>query len=390
MSDVKHVMLIIETSKAHGRAMLKGIGRYALMHGRWSVYIEDRGLLERPHNWLSKWRGDGIIFRSTFPHRVEAILKTGVPAVDTNSRVLGHGLPLVYPDEKKIAEVSARHFLERGFQNFAFCAHETQNWVQWRRTAYLDYLKPHCPDVLCLVLKEQYSWDEQQQRLARWVASLPKPAAVLAANDVCGMRLLDACRSADIRVPEEIAVLGVGNDEIFCNLTLPALSSVNTNSEQTGYEAAGLLDKLMAGDPPPPNPLWVKPSGVVTRQSTDIIAIDDPELVQAISFIRKNACIGINVADVLNHVAVSRATLERRFASTLNCSPKEEILRIRLERVKCLLAETDLTLPRIAELSGFKTHSHMSVAFKRANRQTVGQYRLSLRPETRLTRNDKQ
>jgi LacI family transcriptional regulator len=389
MSDVKHIMLIIETSKAHGRALLKGIGRYALTHGRWSVYIEDRGLLERPHRWLSKWRGDGIIFRSTFPSQVDAILKTRVPAVDTNSRVLGHGLPLVYPDENKIAEVSAGHFLERGFKNFAFCAHETQNWVKWRRAAYLDYLAPHCGEVHCLNLKEQYSWDEQQRRLARWVASLPKPVAVLTVNDVCGMRLLDACRSAAVRVPEEVAVLGVGNDEIFCNLTLPALSSVNNNAEQIGYEAASLLDKMMAGARPPTDPLWIPPTGVVTRQSTDIIAIDDPELVQAISFIRKKACYGINVADVLHHVAVSRATLERRFASVLNCSPKEEILRIRLDRVKCLLAETNLTLPRIAELAGFKTHSHMSVAFKRANGQTVGQYRFAIRPETRPARNDK-
>jgi LacI family transcriptional regulator len=381
MADTKHVMLVIETSKVYGRALLQGIGRYALAHGAWSLYVEERGLLERHPTWLAKWRGDGIIFRSTTREQVAAIQQTGLPAVDTNSDVTDHGLPLVYADEAGVAEAAAQHFLERSFQHFAFCAHETRNWVEWRRQAYVDYLAIRRVAVNCLALERRLTWDQQRKRLASWVQSLPKPVAVLAANDVCGMRLIDACLSVGIRVPEEVAVLGVDNDDVICNLTSPPLSSVDPNAERVGYEAAALLDRLIGGGRKPPGPVWVRPAGVVTRQSTDIIALDDPEMVQAISFIRHSACLGIKVDDVVDHVAISRATLERRFASLLGRSPKEEILRIRLDRVKRLLSDTDYTLPRIAELTGFKTHAHMSVAFKHAVGQTVGQYRLARRTE---------
>jgi LacI family transcriptional regulator len=381
MADAKHVMLVIETSKVYGRALLEGIGRYARAHGGWSLFVEERGLSERHPTWLAKWRGDGIIFRSTTREQVAAIQATGLPAVDTNSDVVDHGLPLVYADEAGIAEAAAQHFLERSFQHFAFCAHETRNWVDWRRQAYLDYLALRGITVECLALENRLTWDQQRKRLADWVRGLPKPAAILAGNDVCGMRLIDACRSAGLRVPEEVAVLGVDNDEVICNLTSPPLSSVDPNAERIGYEAAALLDRLIAGGRKPSRPVWVRPAGVITRQSTDIIALDDPEMVQAISYIRANACQGINVEDVVDHVAISRATLERRFASLLDRSPKEEILRIRIDRVKRLLADTDYPLLRVAELTGFKTHAHLSVAFKRAVGQTVGQYRLAHRPK---------
>jgi LacI family transcriptional regulator len=377
MSSLRHVMLIVETSKVYGRGLLDGIGRYAMAHGQWSLYVEERGLDEEPSRLLRSWKGEGIIFRSTSRAMVRAIRRKGVPAVDTNSAVIDHGFPLVYADENHIAQLAVTHFLERRFEHFAFCSVEDPRWVQWRREAYLRELarlglKAHVTPV---EKTGELSWDQQHRRLAAWAAELPKPIGVLAANDVCGMRLIAACRSAGIRIPEQVAVLGVDNDEVLCRLTSPPLSSIDPDSPTIGHHAASLLDALMRGNAPPTEPIWIPARGVVTRQSTDTLAIQDEDLVQAVAFIRERACQGIDVEDVVRAVGVSRATLERKFAACLQTTPRHAILRVQMDRVKWLLAESDCSLDQIAQRTGYKTQSHLSVAFKRETGVTPGEYR---------------
>ncbi len=377
MPAQRHVLLLIETSKVYGRGLLDGIGRYATAHGPWSLSVEERGLYEAPSSWLRSWRGDGVIFRSTDAAMVRAVRRLGVPAVDTNSSVVGHGFPLVYADEDRIAQLAVAHFLERRFQHLAFCSVETQRWVAWRREAFLREvarlgLTAH---VFETSAPSDVRWQRQQQRLATWVAALPKPVGILAANDVCGMRLIGACRNAGLRVPEEVAVLGVDNDEVLCRLTSPPLSSIDPDSPTIGYRAAALLDALMQGAPPPADPIWVPAHGVVARQSTATTAIADQDLVRALSFIRERACTGIDVADVVQHVGVSRATLERKFDAMLGTTPRQAIMHVQMERVKLLLAETSWPLERIAAATGYKTQSHLSVVFKRVAGLTPGAYR---------------
>jgi len=170
-------------------------------------------------------------------------------------------------------------------------------------------------------------------------------------------------------------VLGVDNDTVLDPLTAPPMSSIDLNATRIGYEAAALLDRLMAGEPKPEAPVFIKPAGVVVRQSTDIFAVKDPEVASALSYIRRHATEGIKVADVLEHLCLSRATLERRFAVAIGRSPKDEICRVRLEQVKQLLALTDYVLPQIAKLTGFKTAAHMSVVFKRQAGVSPSQFR---------------
>jgi LacI family transcriptional regulator len=377
MSSMRHVMLIVETSKVYGRGLLDGIGRYAMAHGQWSLYVEERGLEEEPSSLLRSWKGDGIVFRSTSRAMVQAIRRKGVPAVDTNSAVVGHGFPLVYADENRIAQMAVMHFLERHFTHFAFCAIEEPRWVQWRREAFLRELARlglQC-HLMAAARPAERSWEQQHQRLVAWVAELPKPIGVLAANDVCGMRLIAACRTAGIRIPEQVAVLGVDNDEVLCRLTSPPLSSIDPDSPAIGFRAASLLDDLMRGATPSADPVWVPARGVVTRQSTDTLAIEDEDLARAMSFIRERACTGIGVNEVVASVGVSRATLERKFAACLQSTPRQAIVRVQMERVKCLLAETDYSLEQIAHWTGYKTQSHLSVAFKRETGMTPGAFR---------------
>jgi LacI family transcriptional regulator len=203
------------------------------------------------------------------------------------------------------------------------------------------------------------------------------PLGLVACNDDRGRQVLEACREAGLHVPEQIAVVGVDNDELLCELSDPPLSSVEPDTRRIGYEAAALLDRMMQGERPPAAPLFVPPKSVVTRRSTDVLAIDDREVAQAVRFIRDHACEGINVEDLLREVPLARVTLKRRFERLLGRSAKAEIMRLQLEKVKQLLTETDLNQAEIARLAGFRHLEYMSAAFHERTGQTAGQYRLA-------------
>jgi LacI family transcriptional regulator len=204
---------------------------------------------------------------------------------------------------------------------------------------------------------------------------LPKPLGVMACNDMRGQHVLEACARVRLRVPEEVAVIGVDDDALLCELCDPQLSSVVPNAEGVGYEAAALLDRLMAGKAPLKTPLLISPLGITTRQSTDILAVEDPHIATALRFIREHACLGATVGDVLAHVPLSRTMLERGFRKYLGRSPQQEIRAIQMKRVSQLLADTNLKLAEIAELAGFKHPEYLNVAFKRDTGQTPGKYR---------------
>jgi len=368
MAGSKQVLLLIETSRGWGRDLLEGIGRYAMAHGGWSLCVSDYALDASRHCWLAEWKGDGIIFWSPDTATSDAIRCGGVPAVDTSFAITDHGFPAVCIDEKTVGRIAVEHFLERQFTTFGFCAIEDVRWVEWRREAFVTLLEERgfaCHTISTAAATHPADWPQQSRQLAQWVRDLPKPIAVFAANDVAGMRLLDACHEADVAVPEQIAVLGVDVDTVLTTLTSPPMSSIDLNVEKLGYEAAALLDRLMAGAPPPTVPVLVHPSGAVVRQSTDTLAVDDPEVIESLRFIRQHAHERITVADLVKNLNISRATLERRFGETLGRTPKEEIARVCIEKAKRLLTLTDYTLQRIAGLCGFKTVSHFGVVFKR-------------------------
>ena len=190
--------------------------------------------------------------------------------------------------------------------------------------------------------------------------------------------MLDACRRVNVLVPEEVAVIGVDNDEILCNLSSPRLTSVDINTVQVGFEASALLDRLMAGVRPPAQPLLLSPLGVVTRESTDILATDDRELAAAIRFIREHACGGLRVKELERKTGLSRRSLERRMEKLLGRSPKEEITRVQIERAKRLLTETDLSVAAIAEKCGYSQPKYFSQVFHAKVGTSPGAYRKSM------------
>ncbi len=216
---------------------------------------------------------------------------------------------------------------------------------------------------------------KQQEWLARWVALLPKPVGIMAANDDRGLQVLDACRRIGVSVPNQVAVLGVDNDEYLCGLSHPPLSSIDINSEETGYQAAALLDRLMDGKPPPS--LWPEtmPKRVVVRRSSEVLATDDDDVIRAAQFIREHACRPIRTSDVFEEISVSRGQLEPRFRSVVGHTIHHEIERVRIERAKTLLTETLLPIKQIAQQSGFRTVQYLTRAFRRLTGDTPAAFR---------------
>lgn len=197
----------------------------------------------------------------------------------------------------------------------------------------------------------------------------------MACYDLRGQQVLDACRRRNIAVPDEVAVIGVDNDELLCSLSDPPLSSIIPNTHRTGYEAAALLDQMMAGKKIKSINNLIPPLGVATRQSTDVLAIEDRNVVQAIRYIRDHACDGINVSDVLKAVPQSRRVLESKFRKLIGRTPHEEILHIQMNRAKELLSQTDLSLEEITERTGFEHNEYLSVVFKRETGTPPSKYR---------------
>lgn len=373
------VALFVETSMASGRQILAGIARYARENGPWAVYHEPGHMPECLPEWLRHWRGDGIIARVRNPGIAETLASAGIPVVDVLDDCPHPKIAGVRVSNVGIARLARDHFLDRGFCRFAYCGIHGRRWVRLRGDAFVRFVREagHECAVYELPKRETKAWyaETQRERLADFVQRLPKPCAILACNDLAGQRVLDACRRAGVAVPESVAVLGVDNDESLCEISDPMLSSIVSGQEQVGYRAAAFLDQLMQGQPAPEEEMLCEPGEVVVRRSTDILAIDDADLAAAVRFIRDRACDGIDVADVVQHVAISYSTLKRRFRRVFGRSIHDEMVRIRLERVKELLTGTDLPLAVIARKTGFEHQEYLGAVFKAHVGTTLGEFR---------------
>jgi LacI family transcriptional regulator len=211
--------------------------------------------------------------------------------------------------------------------------------------------------------------------LSDWVRRLPKPVAIFACNDVRARQVLVSCGNTGFRVPDDVAVLGVDNDEVICDLSSPPLSSVEPNTWQIGYTGAALLDKLMAGGSVAQQRVLISPQRVQVRRSTDVVAVEDPEVAAGLGYIQDNACRGICVSDVASTLSVSRTTLDRRFHRCLGRSPKDEIDRVRIDRARLLLDVTDYKIRVVASMAGYRSASQFVNAFKRITGCTPGMHR---------------
>ncbi len=384
MHRPKKVALLVETSNAYARELLHGVRDWLREHGPWSLWLAEAGRGAAPPPWLRDWKGDGIIARIETPAIARAVAATGLPTVDVSAARLLHDLPWLETDDRAIAHTAAEHLRERGFRSFGYCGDARFNWSRWRGEAFATHLERH--GFKCAIFSEPpvhrsrtTDWETELNSLAEWIAELPKPVGIFAGYDIRGVQVLEACRRLGVAVPDAVSVLGVDNDELLCDLADPPLSSVIPDVRRTGYEAAGLLDRMMNGEKLRGEGRLFAPQGVATRQSTDVVAVADKQVSAAVRYIREHACTGIGVADVLKAVPMSRRVLETRFRKLLGRSPHEQILNVKLDRVKRLLTETDLPLSAIAERTGFAHVEYLSVAFKRQTGINASDFRAGKR-----------
>jgi LacI family transcriptional regulator len=359
----------VETSNAYARGLLRGIRAYIREHRSWSIYLGEHHRGQPAPLWLKRWTGDGIIARIESAAIAQAVLASGLPAVDVSAARFVPDLLYVETDDAEIARLAAEHLLQRGFRHFGYCGDPRFNWSNWREEHFGRLIAAAGFDCSAYRpsprRRDSPQWEQERADIGTWVRGLPKPAGVMACYDIRGREVLDVCRQMGVSVPDEVAVIGVDNDDVICDLAEPPLSSVIPDTRRTGYEAARLLDLLMGGQAELPLAHLIEPLGIVTRGSTDVLATDDGDLSAAVRFIRAHACEGVKVQDVLRAVPLSRRALESRFEKLLGRTPHEEITRVQIERVKELLAETDLSLTAIAHRAGYKHVEYMSVVFKR-------------------------
>jgi len=384
----KRILILVETSRAFGRQIIQGISRFALERGSWIVLLEDHGFFERIPLWMKGMQFDGIISRTPSAKSAKSLEMFGVPLVE----LLGDGLYRtsdILTDSTLVGSLAAMHFYERGFRHFAYFSTGHTWWSQAFHGAYCRRLRelqcdshtsPLCKEpnesALAITLR-----NNTETSILDWLTKLPKPIGLFCPSDSQAVFILNLCQIADLKVPHEIAVLGIENNATLCNATAPPLSSIAADGRAIGYRAAQLLDAAIEKRALPELPIQVPPIGVVTRQSSDIIAVENADVATALHYISAHPGLRLSVKEIARHADISLRTLIRKFKKALNRSPEAEIRRVCMERAKLLLHDTDLSVAKIAENLGYSSAEYFVRAFRRANGRTPLAYRQTLRAD---------
>lgn len=370
-SRIPRVILLIPAAREFDRGVRRGIIEYARTHGSWIFYEEAPGYIQaltprqRLRN-MRQWKADGVI---ALESRLPDVAPLGVPAVlAVESRQPLPAACQLVCDNQGIGQMGAGALLSQGFRQFAYCGLDGLEFSEARGAAYMRAVGDAGFPAHMYSLPRRNpakSWYTEEWRLTRWLADLPKPIGLMACNDDRARMLSGVCHMRGIRVPEEIAILGVDNDEQVCKSATPPLSSIALATERAGYEAAAVLARLMAGRKPVAPRVIVRPTHVVSRPSTDMLAIADPVMRGALRFIRQNTHRPVRVQDVAAEAGLSRRALQDKFSESLGRTPLEEIQRRRVERLARLLVETDMSIGEIAAATGFDMGAHVARFFSR-------------------------
>jgi LacI family transcriptional regulator len=375
--------LVFSHSLAYCRGILRGIRQYAEAEPHW-VFMPVAPDL-RSIQALRPLKPDGVIAHIFSDELAKALGRLGVPVVNVSSVLPDLTIPRVGVDDHACGCLAADHFLERGLRHFAFAGHRDHAYSLRRETGFRQTIESKGLRVDCYYERRQRPFDPMgrlwalDKRIQRWIRALPKPVGIFAPNDLWGVQLTEVCHHTGLQVPEEVAIVGVDNDDLLCGLSRPPLSSVALPGGRVGYEAAALLDRLLAGARAEPEPLLLPPVGVVTRRSTEILAVADHEVATVLGFIRKQRQRQIRVKDILQEVQLSRRSLERRFRTVVGRSLLDEIRRVHVERARNLLAETDLPMHVVAERSGFADGRRFSTVIREVTGFTPTAYRRQFR-----------
>ena len=374
------VAILIGTSIQWGRQVIGGINQYTREHSPWHIFMESRGMdeiLELPKDW----RGDGVIARIACEKQARQLKELGIPVVNISSiQVRGsEEFPRVTTDNQLFAQLALNYFLDLGFNHLGYFSLRRICYIAKQHDAFLEATKQ--AGIECSVYEAPPgigaapAWNLDIKSLRHWLKNLPKPAGILTWNATCARQIVYACEQEGIFVPDDVAVLSAVDDDLLCELSHSPLSAVDVRAKQIGYRAAELMDQLLHKKKIPNQSILIEPGGVITRQSTDTLAIKDPQLATAIRYIRNHVTENIQVSDVARHAGLSRRVLERRFTQQLSRTPAQEIRRVKLDCAKQLLIKTELPIPDIADSAGFGSPEYLAYVFRQHEKMTPLAYR---------------
>lgn len=388
---MRTIALIIDTVGSYGRGLLSGVARFVQTHIGWQVIYEERKGIDNLPKWLVRGSCQGILARVRDQKQLISLRRLGVPLVSLGEvSQQAHDVTELFSDHRMIGRLAAEHLIDRQLRHFGFYGSGGAFFSELRLDGFRSYLTGQMHEAH-IFLEEKWEpgvsrykrrgdpfWEDAQ--LNQWLTQLPKPIGIMACNDYFGRLLLSACQRNGVHVPNEVAVIGVDNDEIICDLAVPPLTSVDPAAEAIGFRAAELLEEMLQGHSIPPGTIYFPPKGIVARASTNTIAVADTVIVKALQFIRDQGGIGITTEDILDHLSkssllVSRSTLERKFQSQLGFAPHAEIARDRLERIERLLTSTNYSLARIADIVGMTAEQQLTAFFRRYRGMTPGTFR---------------
>jgi LacI family transcriptional regulator len=386
MNTVPKITLLIDLSATPGRNLMRGIARYARIYGPWQLnhiasdfydaspqqadIIKDLADVIKNSDGIIMLEPDTADFARNFD--IPIVIASAIRDTRVSAK------PTVLTNSRSIGEMGANYFIQKGFKNLAFCGFRKMLWSEHREKYFTDTAEKAglktFTNKLNYPLKERVK-DSNLNRIGQWIRRLPKPVGLMACNDSCGKFVIDSCRRASVSVPDEVAALGVDNDDIICDLTYPSLSSISLNTEKGGFNAAALLDKIMKGFAVDTQVIVIEPVRVQERQSTDIIAADDKVVSEIVNYIKRNSKRLVQVTDIINEFHISRKTLYKKFNENLGTSVYSQIRKIKVEEICRMLVESDKSVKEIALEFGFYNVDHIARFFRREKGLTPTQYR---------------
>lgn len=381
---MRKVLLAIEQNRGYGRGLISGITHYSKLYGPWNFYTgtpfyyRQSKKEQNTLDVIKQWRPDGIIIREDTD--IDKIINSGIPAIIiTYTLVKVPGFVSLRGDHEISGKLAAEHFLERGFKNFAYCGVPDKYWSLYRGQSFQRRIVQAGYDVNIfpfLPSESKINWLRDQEKLKKWLLDLPKPVGLMTCTDDRAQNVIEACKACGLHVPQDVAIVGVDNDELLCDLLNPPLSSVALNAFHAGFEAAETLDTLMSGKfHDTEKTIVARATHVVTRQSSDIFAVEDVDVRTALTYISANSHQAIQVKDVADACGLTIRTIQKKFKYHMGKSVSEVIDRSRLELICKLLIESPKTITQIAHEIDFISENHFSRYFRRLMKMSPTAYR---------------
>jgi LacI family transcriptional regulator len=377
--SLKRVALAFPVRVAHLHTVVNGIMQYAQQHGGW-IFTTGGEAQDLSVRSLKKWKGDGVICGLPSEEDARAARRLGVPVVNFAGLLEKPSVPTVMMDQDAIGRLAADHLMMRGFRSFGFYGIHHTAYSQARRLSFKSTLESRGYSVDAYLspnmLERKRPWDDEIEKLTRWLKTLPTPIGIFAVTDARARMLADACQLSKRKIPRDVGILGVDNSPLDCEFGSPRLSSIECDWASLGFHAAQLLDRLMSGSPEPEKVALIAPSGVIPRESTDITIVDHPAVAKAVEFLKANLGQSFGVKAMVAAAGVSRRYLESAFAESLHRSPGDYIAEMRVDRAKQLLQSETITLTRVARECGFSDLRQFRRVFIKIAEMSPRQYQL--------------